>query len=236
VISPYRSAPGKELFSYYLIPCEGTFKSQTEVDNYVNENGALIQPNAKPGDLKFTDVNEDGSIGSDDKKFMGNAFPDFTYGLNLTANYKGFDLSAVFQGVSGSKIFNGYKYTAYNASIQNYNLDSGVLDSWSIDNQNSDLPILSKEDANANFGTESDWYLEDGSYLRMKNLTIGYTLPEQFTRNISQGSSLRVYFSCDNMFTLTKYSGMDPEVGGVGLDIGKYPVFRSISGGISLQF
>jgi TonB-linked SusC/RagA family outer membrane protein len=236
VIAPYASAPGEELYSYYLIPNEGTFKSQEEIDNFVDKDGNKIQPNAKPGDLKFTDVNKDGSIDSDDKKFMGNAFPDFTYGINLSVSYKEFDLSMVFQGVSGSKIFNGYKYTTYNAGIQRYNLDNRVLEAWSSKHPNSNIPRLSKDDPNGNFGTESDWYLEDGSYLRMKNLTIGYNLPNSIMDHVCAGSSLRVYFSCDNVFTITDYSGLDPEVGGIGLDVAKYPVARTISGGISFKF
>ncbi len=235
-LSPYRSTPGEELYSYYLVPCLGIFQSQEEVNNYVDANGDQIQPDASPGDLKFKDVDGSGGIGSGDKVYMGNGMPDLTYGVNLSAKYKGFDLAMIFQGVAGVKLFNAYKYTTYNASVQNYNLDRRVLKAWSEDNPNSDIPMLRVDDPNSNFGTESDWYLENGDYLRMKNLTIGYTLPSNLMNRLYNGSSLRVYFSCDNVFTVTKYSGMDPEVGGVGLDVGSYPVARTISGGVALNF
>lgn len=233
---PYRSEPGQELYSYYLISCEGTFKSQAEIDAHVGPGGELIQPNAKPGDLKFTDINRDGKIDNEDKTYKGSAFPDFTYGFNLSADYKGFDLSMTFQGVSGSKIFNAYKYTTYNASLQGYNLDNRALDAWSTSNTGSDIPLLRVDDPNSNFGTNSDWYLEDGSYLRLKNLTVGYNLPSAVMNRIANGSSMRLYLSAENLFTITNYSGMDPEVGGIGLDVGMYPVSRIITGGLSLKF
>lgn len=234
-LSPYRSAPGEELYSYYLISSAGIFKSQSEIDNYTH-NGALIQPNAHPGDLKFIDQNNDGVINDEDKSFNGNAFPDFTYGINVSAEYKNFDLSMTWQGVSGAKIFNAAKFTTYNAAQQGYNLDNRVLDAWSINNPNSNIPIVRLDDANQNFGTASDWYLEDGSYLRLKNLTIGYNIPKLLMNKLLDGSSLRVYVSGENLLTLTDYSGMDPEVGGIGLDMAKYPVSRTLSAGVSFKF
>lgn len=235
ILSPFRSQVGKPLYSYYLIPCEGTFKSQAEIDAY-KKDGKLIQPDAKPGDLKFTDVDGNGEISDADRTFHGNAFPDFTYGINLTGEYKGFDMALGFQGVSGAKIFNGYKYTAYNMAQQGYNRDNRVLDSWSDKNTNSNIPRLTLEDKNHNFGTNSTWYLENASYLRLKNLTIGYTVPSHLLKSFAKDARLRIYFSAENLFTITDYSGMDPEVGGVGLDVGAYPVARTLSGGISLTF
>ncbi|NJO70355.1 MAG: TonB-dependent receptor [Bacteroidetes bacterium] len=233
---PFRSEPGQELYSFYLITCEGTFKSQSEIDAHVGPSGQLIQPNAKPGDLKFKDLNGDGVINNDDKSFKGNAFPDFTYGLNITANYKNFDSFHVFQGVSGAKLFNGYKYSTYNTALQGYNLDNRVLDAWSETNTGSDIPLLRVDDPNSNFGTNSDWYLEDASYLRMKNLTIGYNMPVSLMNKVSQGASMRIYVSAENLFTITNYSGLDPEIGGIGLDIGNYPLARIFSAGLSLKF
>ncbi len=233
---PFRSEPGEELYSYHLITSLGTFKTQSEIDSHVGPNGEKIQPNAKPGDLKFQDLNGDGKIDNEDKSFKGNAFPDFTYGINLSAQYKNFDLSMTFQGVAGSKLFNGYKYTTYNAGQQGYNLDNRVLNAWSTENPNSNIPILRVDDPNQNFATNSDWYLEDGSYLRMKNLTIGYSIPEVIMNGILDGSSLRVFFSGENLFTITDYSGLDPEIGGIGLDMGTYPVSRVLSAGVSFKF
>ncbi len=235
-LAPFRSAPGEELFSYYLITTDGIFESEKEIEEHLGPNGEILQPNAKPGDLKFLDSNGDGKIDGKDRTFKGNAFPDFTYGLNLTAEYKNFDLSLFLQGVAGAKVFNGYKYTTYNAALQGYNLDNRVLDAWSEDNRNADIPMLRLDDDNNNFETVSDWYLEDASYLRLKNLTVGYSLPASIMDNLVEGSSLRMYASCENLFTITGYSGMDPEVGGVGLDVGNYPVYRTFSAGISLKF
>jgi TonB-linked SusC/RagA family outer membrane protein len=232
---PYRSKPGEPLYSFYLIPCEGTFKSLQEVNDH-QKDGNLIQPNAKPGDLKFTDVNDDGQISDEDRTFQGNAFPDFTYALNFSAEYKGFDLSLIFQGVGDAQVFNGYKYSTYNMAEQTYNRDNRVLDAWSVDNPNSNIPSLQTVDDNHNFGTNSTWYLEDAAYLRLKNLTLGYTLPSRILDRVIQGSSLRVYLSGENLFTITDYSGMDPEVGGIGFDVGNYPVARVLSAGLSFSF
>ncbi len=234
-IEPYKSEVGEELYSYYLISCAGTFKSQDEINAHTHE-GKLIQPNAKPGDLKFIDKNKDGVINGEDKSFKGNALPDFTYGLNFSAEYKNFDLSMTLQGVSGSKLFNAMKFTTYNAAHQGYNLDNRVLKAWSDNNTNSNIPLLRLNDPNQNFETASDWYLEDGSYLRMKNLTIGYNVPKILMNKLVQGSSLRVFVSGENLFTLTDYSGLDPEVGDVGLDMGRYPVSRTLSAGVSFKF
>ena len=233
---PYRSEPGQELYSYYLIRNLGTFKSESEIQNYTNSSAELLQPDAQPGDLKFEDTNKDGTIDNDDRTFMGNAFPDFSYGINFSAEYENFDLSVFLQGVSKSKIFNGYKYSTYNAAQQGYNLDNRVLDSWSSENPNSNIPILRTDDPNANFTTVSDWYLEDGSYLRLKNLTLGYSLPGNLMNHVIDGSSFRIYLSCENLFTVTDYSGLDPEVGGIGLDMGTYPVARSYTVGVSFKF
>lgn len=235
VLYPFRSTTGQPLYSYYLVKSEGTFKSQAEIDAYTKD-GELIQPNARPGDLKFKDVNGDGTISSDDKVYVGCYMPKLTYGFNLNFNYQNFDLSMVFQGVAGVKIFNGYKYSTYSASLAGYNMDNRVLNAWSATNTQSNIPILSTSDENQNFGTASTWYLERGDYLRMKNLTLGYRLPESVLSGFLDGASLRVYGSIENLFTVTKYSGMDPEVGGNGLDLGRYPVSRKFVAGLSFTF
>ncbi len=230
VLSPYRSVVGKELFSTFLVPYLGIFQSQDEIDNYTKD-GKLIQPHAVAGDLKFKDTNNDGTINNDDKEFMDSYQPKLTYSFGLNFDYKGFDLGMIFQGVSGVKAFNGYKYVAYNASLQGYNLDSRILNAWSDTNTNATIPIISTTDNNHNFGTTSSWYLEDASYLRFKNITLGYTVPKHLINN----TNLRVYISAENLFTITNYSGIDPEIGGKGLDVAKYPVAKTISAGLSLK-
>lgn len=235
-LNPYRSTVGKSLYSTFLIPYLGIFQSQSEINAYVGSNGQLIQPNAKPGDFKFADSNGDGKIDNSDKEYMDAYMPKITYSFGLNIDYKGFDLSMFFQGVAGIKVFNGYKFTAYNASQSGYNLDSRALDAWTPENTNTNIPRLSTKDDNQNFGKASSWYLEDASYLRLKNITIGYTLPESAMRKLSINSSFRVFLSGENLLTITGYKGMDPEVGGIGLDIAKYPLSRTISGGFSFTF
>ncbi|UOR03652.1 TonB-dependent receptor [Hymenobacter aerilatus] len=231
---PYRSAPGQPLYAYYLIPNEGLFQTEQEVAAYTNGEGKLIQPNAKPGDLKFRDVNGDGKIDDNDRVYKGNAMPKLTYGLTLGGQWKGFDLSMFWQGVSGVELFNAYKFSTYNAGLQGYNLDRRVLNAWTPENTNTDIPRLSTNDANQNFSRVSDWYLENGSYLRLKNLSIGYTLPAALTDRVRTGASLRFYATVENLVTFTKYSGLDPEVGGIGLDQGTYPLPRTFTIGLNL--
>ncbi|UOB16714.1 SusC/RagA family TonB-linked outer membrane protein [Abyssalbus ytuae] len=231
---PFRSGVGEEIYSYYLVPYQGIFQSQGEIDSYT-KNGELIQPDAVPGDFKFQDTNDDGRIDSNDKVFMGSYLPDFTYNFGLQIDYKGLDFSMIFQGVSGSKAFNAYKYSTYNASLQGYNLDNRVLNAWTENNRNTDIPRLSTSDNNQNFGTASSWYLEDASYLRCKNVTLGYTFSDEIN-NLISNSTLRIYVSAENLFTITDYSGMDPEVGGKGLDVGKYPLSRTLTAGLSFSF
>lgn len=234
VLVPYQTRVGGALYTPYLIPYAGIFQNQAEIDAYTKD-GNLIQPNAKPGDFKFQDTNNDGKISSDDKKYYDSYQPKITYNFGLNLDYKGFDLGMIFQGVGGVKAFNGYKYTTYNASLSGYNLDNRVLGAWSETNTGSNIPRLSTKDDNKNFGTTSSWYLEDASYLRIKNVTLGYTFSKDVMNRVAKGSSLRMYMSGENLLTFTNYSGLDPEVGGKGLDIAKYPVARTLSLGLLLS-
>ncbi len=235
-LNPYRSVVGRSLYGTYLVPYLGIFQSQEEINNHRGANGSLIQPNAKPGDLIFKDSNNDGKIDNADKEFMDAYIPKITYSFGLNLDYKNFDLSMFFQGVGDVKVFNGYKFTAYNASQQGYNLDSRVQGAWTTEHTNTSIPRVSTKDDNQNYGTTSSWYLEDASYLRLKNITLGYTLPESLMKNLSANTSLRLYISGENLLTITGYQGIDPEVGGVGLDVAKYPVARTISGGFLFTF
>jgi TonB-linked SusC/RagA family outer membrane protein len=230
VLTPYRSVVGQPYYSYWLIKTAGIFQSDDEVKAY-QHNGKMIQPYAKAGDLKFVDVNGDGVIDDKDRVYMGNAFPKLTYGFNASVTWKNFDLSVFFQGVGGVKLFNAFKLTTLSGSEQGYNRWDKVLDAWSPTNKGSNIPRVSANDPNKNFQTNSDWYLENGNYLRLKNLLIGYTF-----KKMSWNQGMRVYFSGDNLLTLTKYTGMDPEVGGVGLDGGQFPVSRVLSIGANIKF
>ncbi len=235
-LDPIRTIAGQPLFSYYVLKSEGTFKSQQAVDSYVNKDGEKIQPFAKPGDLKFFDANGDGKISPEDRVYRGSAFPDFSYGLNANFSYHNFDLNLFIQGVSGNKLFNAIKFTGLNASQQGYNMLKQILHAWSPDNPHSNIPRISASDPNNNFGRASTFYIENGSYTRLKNITLGYTLPDRISERLHI-QSLRIYITGQNVFTLTNYSGFDPEVGmdTYGVDLGRYPVARAFLFGINLN-
>ncbi|WP_158557177.1 SusC/RagA family TonB-linked outer membrane protein [Mucilaginibacter conchicola] len=238
LLSPIRTEVGQPLYSFYSIKTNGLFQSQAEVDSYKNAAGNLIQPNAKPGDIRFVDYNNDGKIDNDDRQFVGSAFPDFTYGLTMNFEYKNFDLNIFLQGVQGNRLYNALRYTSLNAGGlgQNYNLLKDVLKAWTPTNTNTDIPRVSASDANGNFGTNSDFYIEKGSYLRVKNVTLGYTFsPKLLTR--AGINNLRLYATSNNLFTFTKYTGFDPETGfdNYGMDVGKYPQSRSFIFGLSIS-
>ena len=236
-LTPYRSAEGKPLYSYYLIRTDGVFQTDAEAAAYVNEKGERLQPKAKAGDLKFVDVNKDGKIGDGDYEFRGNAMPKLTYAFNGGFTYQKFSFDFMLQGSYGAKLFNAYKYTTLNEAVGSFNRSEKILKA--LNGPTYDVPRISMTDDNDNFGTISDWYLESGSYLRMKNISIGYSFTD-LLRKINffndRQSTLDITLSCDNLFTITPYSGIDPEVGGVGFDCGQYPVSRTISLAVKLKF
>ncbi len=233
-MKPLRSEVGTNWYSYYLIKTDGIFQTQAEIDSYTytdaNGNVNKIQPNAKPGDLKFSDLNNDGIINDDDRTYMGSYNPKITYGLNAAFGYKNFDFNIMLQGVAGNKIFNGVKVMTY-AAGQGWNMSKDVLNSWGYNN-NSNIPLVSMSDTNGNYSTVSDFFLENGDYLRVKNITVGYTLPKAVVCN----GSVRLYVTGENLLTFTKYSGMDPEVGHNGLYGGTYPVSRLVSFALNMPF
>ncbi|GAA4778770.1 TonB-dependent receptor [Olivibacter ginsenosidimutans] len=231
ILTPFRSKVGEPYYSYWLVQTNGLFQSDAEAQSYVGPEGTPIQPDAKAGDLKFVDQNNDGQINDLDRVYMGNAFPKFTYGFTANLNWKNFDLSLFLQGVGGAKLFNAFKQSTLNAGEQGYNRWDKILDAWSASNTDSDIPRINAKDPNKNFSTNSDWFLESGNYLRLKNVMLGYTF-FKLPRNMK----LHVYITGENLLTFTQYSGMDPEVGGVGMDGGQYPVSRSYALGVNLTF
>lgn len=233
----YQTAEGEPLNSFYLIRTDGIFQSDEEAAAYVDKNGNRIQPDAKAGDLKFVDFNKDGTIDDQDRQYCGSATPKTTFALTGGFTYKKLSVSAMLQGVGGAQALNVAKYMTLSDVEGNFNRDSEILNAWSPTNTSSDIPRLSKNDPNSNFSTPSDWYLEDASYLRLKNLTVSYDLTD-ILRKIShlkeRNSRMSVYFSGENLFTITGYSGIDPECG--GYDTMKYPVSRVLSVGFKLTY
>lgn len=236
-LQPLQSAVGQPWYSYFLVKTDGIFQTQQEIDAHVNSTGIKIQPNAVPGDIKFIDHNDDGKINDADRQYLGSYLPKITYSFGGNLNYKGFDFSVMFQGVGDVYVYNGFKQMGLTGRNVGNNMLSQVLDSWNY-NKNSGLPRLSiAGDANDNFGTISDFLLEDASYLRFKNITVGYTLPKSAMSSLGlNNSSIRLYLSGENIATFTSYSGIDPEVGNFGLDSGNYPVPRTFSVGFNFNF
>lgn len=235
---PYtmQTGEGQPLGSYYLIQTDGIFKSEAEVKAHAKD-GQLIQPNAVPGDLRFVDANGDGEITDADRQYLGNAMPDWTYAATFAMNYRKLGFSLMLQGVQGAQALNVAKYMTLNDAEGSFNRDSRILDAWSEQNSGSDIPRLTKADNNGNFKTPSDWYLEDASYLRLKNVTLSYDMSDlirSWSHLDERKSALQVYLSGENLLTLTKYSGMDPETG--GWDAMTYPVSRVFSLGVKLTY
>ncbi|MDQ6610335.1 MAG: TonB-dependent receptor, partial [Bacteroidota bacterium] len=230
-----RTQVGQSYNSFFGYKKIGIFQNEQQIQDYKNKNGGLIQPNARPGDFIWADLNGDGVISSDnlDKTFLGTNLPKYTFGFTVNMDFKGFDLMAFAQGVAGNKIFQGLR----RLDILTSNYTTRALSRWHGEGTSTDFPRLTDSDPNGNFSRMSDFYLENGDYLRLKVVQIGYTLPRNLFNRVGI-SRLRIYVTAENLFTLTNYSGYDPEVGGgvFGIDRGQYPQARTILGGIQLQF
>jgi len=226
------------LFPYfYGWKTDGIFQNMEEVNSYVNADGALLQPKAVPGDVRFVDYNKDGVINDDDRTMIGKGIPDWTFGLNLGFDFKGFDFNMLLQGQIGNQIFNVTRRT----DLYYINLPKTILNRWTGEGSTNENPRFAFDSANENYRV-SDLWLEDGAYLRARNVQLGYTLPDRLTNKVAI-SRLRFYVQAENLFTLTRYTGCDPEVNGgngfgteAGIDRGVYPQSRTFSVGINLNF
>lgn len=219
----------------------GIFQNQSEIDNYVDKNGQKIQPNAQPGDFKFAKLGESGELNDDDDRtFIGNPNPDLIYGFNLGFSYKNFDLSMAFQGTIGNDIWNVAKGNLSSAGRQNALADA-YTQAWTKEGDTGAVyPRITNSSSNNNMRSSS-FYVEDGSYLRLQNIQIGYTIPASVCQKSKLFSSCRFYVSGQNVFTLTGYSGLDPELGinsplNMGVDATRYPTSRTFTFGVNLQF
>ncbi len=229
---------GYPIGAFFLKQAEGLFQSQAEINNYKNKQGQLIQPNAKPGDVKYKDVNGDGMISNADVAYSGSPFPKFSYGLNFSANYKNFDFTLFLQGTYGNKMFDTNTWIT-NRGTLDYNFNTDLLNAWTPNNTNTNVPRLTFNDPNHN-SDPSTRFLYDASYLRFKTVQLGYTLPKGLLGQLGV-SRLRVFVNANNLLTISKYPGYDPSYSGDGLlnrglDQGLYPVARTINGGIDINF
>lgn len=227
-----RMQVGQPINSFYGYKRVGIFQTQEDIDNYVGSEG-LIQPNAKPGDFIWSDLNNDGTINDEDRTFLGSPIPDWSFGINLSANFKGFDVLVFGQGVAGNQIFQGLR----RLDIGNANYQVAALGRWTGAGTSTDFPRLTNDDPNKNFQRASDFYIEEGDYFRIKVAQIGYSLPLSLIERAGL-SRARIYIMGENLFTFTKYTGYDPEIGGdsFGIDRGIYPQARSFMVGINVGF
>ncbi len=241
-----RTEAGQPIQSFFGFVVDGIFQSDEEVKAANAAAGtAKFYQNEKTaaGDIRFKDLDGNGVINGDDRRYLGSYIPDFSYGLNWSGNYKNFDFTLFFQGVQGNKVYNGTKVIGQ-GMLRLFNASTDVLNAWTPQNTDTDVPRAVSGDPNNNSRT-SDRFLEDGSYLRLKNLSIGYTIPAdkigKLTGNIL--TKARIYVSSQNLLTFTKYTGYDPEVSSKngallnnGIDYGQYPQARTLMVGVSLGF
>lgn len=236
-ITTSETKAGYPIGGYWLISTAGYFNSQEEVDAYAKD-GKKIQPAAEPGDIKFVDANNDGVINDDDRVFQGSPFPDFTFALNGNMRYKNFDLSIGLQGVLGNKIYNATRQTLEDVT-KGSNFLASCLDYWTPENKNASHPRLTWDDPNRNTRAESDRYLENGSYLRLRSVQLGYTFPQTWFKGAIQHA--RVYINAENLFTITSYSGYSPDVNADnanyrGFDNFIYPTNHTFMLGLNVTF
>jgi len=236
-----RTIVGDPVQSFYGWKVAGIFQTQAEID-------ASAQKTAKPGDIRFEDISgpdgkPDGAITADDRVVLGNFIPDFTYGINFSANYKGFDAVVFLQGVQGNTVYNGTKVLTQ-GMLRLFNAGKEVLSAWTPQNPNTNIPRAVDGDPNNNSRT-SNRFLENGSYLRVKVFSIGYNVPKSALSSLAKGaiSNARIYLASQNLLTFTRYSGYDPEIGSrfnaaltSGIDYGQFPQARTILLGLQLSF
>ena len=231
----YRAEEGMPIGYFWGYKTDGIFQNEAEVLAYRNSSGELIQPNAQPGDVRFVNRNDDDKISDDDKTMIGDPNPDYTFGLNLAADYKGFYCAVTGNGVSGNQIARSYR----TPDKQRGNYTTEIFGRWHGEGTSERLPRVSQT-THINTQYVSDLFIESGDYFRISNMTIGYDFKTLFKSKLI--SQLKVYASIQNAYTFTKYSGMDPEIGysgggfGSGIDLGFYPSPRTVMFGTSIKF
>lgn len=228
-----RTAVGHPIGSFFGFVSDGIFQNAKEVESYTGPDGTPIQPDALPGDFRWKDLNHDGKISQEDRTFIGDPTPNWSYGTTLALGYKAFDLLVFGQGVSGNEIFQGLR----RLDIPTANWQTSVLDRWHGEGSSHTYPRLTAKDPNKNYANPSGFHLRRGNYFRIKTFQVGYTLPTHLIAKAGLQSA-RVYLSSNNLLTITRYPGFDPEIGGssYGIDRAIYPQARSFLLGLHLGF
>ena len=212
---------------FYGYVTDGIFQNQSEVNTHA------VQPGAEPGDIRFRDLNNDGVINDSDRTVIGNPNPSWLFSMNNSLSYKGFELSVFLQGIAGNKIYNANNIDNTRMAAA-YNQTTDVLKRWQGEGTSNSMPRAVFGDPNQNTRV-SDRFVENGSYLRLKNITLSYTFPKQWLQK-AQIENARLSLSCENVATITGYSGFDPEVGINGIDQNRYPISRTFSLGLNFNF
>lgn len=236
--TPAYATEGKPISAFYLYRTDGIFQSDAEAAAYVNADGERLQPNAKAGDIRFKDINGDGVLDENDREYCGTGIPKLEANLNLSAAWKGFDLTLTLGSAWGHKLFNGNRYFYESMKTPGQMLTS-VLNAWTPTNTDTEMPRAVLNDPNNN-ARESDRFLENGNFVRLRQAQLGYTLPTNILKKVYI-EKLRFYISGENLFTITKYSGTDPEFSrssplDTGIDNNIYPFTRSFTVGAQLTF
>jgi len=228
---------GKPMGTFYGYNYSGVFQNQAQINSYVNANGQMLLPNAKPGDFIWIDNNGDGKIdltSTDDMVDLGSSLPKFTYGFTLNLNYKDFDFMIFAQGQGGNKVLQALR----RFDMLDANYQTAILNRWTGEGSTNDAPRLTRDDPNGNYSKMSPYYLQKGDYMRIKLIQLGYTLPKSVSESFG-ASKVRFYVTGENVFTFTKYTGYDPEIAGgneYGIDRAYYPQARTFLFGANIQF
>ena len=233
-----RTEEGRPISSFYGRVVEGIFQSEAEVAAHADQGFASDAKGV--GRFKYKDLNNDGVINDADREYIGSPHPDFTYGINLMLGYGGFDLSAFFNGSEGNDLYNYNKIYSDFPSFFDANRSTRVNDSWRPDNTDASLPALSQSVQNNEASAPNSFFVEDGSYFRLKNLQVGYTFDGDWTRKAHM-DSFRIYAQGTNLFTITDYDGLDPEIAGnnnlsLGIDYRVYPYSQIFTLGFNVKF
>ncbi|RMD73121.1 MAG: SusC/RagA family TonB-linked outer membrane protein, partial [Bacteroidetes bacterium] len=227
-----RTTVGYPIGHFFGYKTNGIFQTEEDVLAYTNADGDPLQPDAAPGDFRWVDVNGDGQINEDDRTFIGDPTPSWTYGGTANVSWRNFELTLFAQGVAGNQIYNATR--RFDLPAANYRADA--LGRWTGPGSTNEYPRLIKTDPNRNFSRSSDFHVEPGAYFRIKTLQLAWNLPAETARHLGMQRA-KVYVMANNLYTITKYTGFDPEIGAsFGVDRGIYPQPRSYMAGINVTF